>query len=214
MWSASTFTGSLPNACTASQWNSTFFSRQIAPIWRTGCNTPISLLAYITLTSTVSGPIASRNWSRSTRPSGLGRRIVTRQPASSSVPAVSSTALCSVATVTICARPDTGGSHHTLQRQIVRFRRAAREHDLARARPGQVRHPLARHLHCRFRFPSEAVRTACGIAEFRPEKRKHRFQNTRIHRRGGVIIQINGLSHTSLSHTSTMSVGCFRKSRV
>ena len=58
MWSASTFTGSLPNACTASQWKSTFFSRQIAPIWRTGCSTPISLLACITLTSTVSGPIA------------------------------------------------------------------------------------------------------------------------------------------------------------
>src|ERR1035437_5653322 len=93
MWPASTLTGNLPNAWTASQWNSTFFSRQIAPIWRTGWITPISLLAYITLTKTVSGPIASRSSSRSTSPSGRGRRVVTRQPASSSRLAVSSTAL-------------------------------------------------------------------------------------------------------------------------
>ena len=89
-----------------------------------------------------------------------------------------------------------GGVHHALQRQVVGLRCAAGEHDLARRGPGQFRNPLARHFHGRFRFPSEAVRTACRIAEFRPEVRKHRFQHTRIHRRGGVIIQIDGFRHS------------------
>jgi hypothetical protein len=38
----------LPSACTASQWNTTPRSRAINPISRTGCSTPISLLAAMT----------------------------------------------------------------------------------------------------------------------------------------------------------------------
>ena len=76
--SASTFTGTLPIACTASLWNNTPFSRQIFPISATGCTTPISLLAYMMLTRMVLSVMDSRSMSRSIRPSAITGRYVTR----------------------------------------------------------------------------------------------------------------------------------------
>src|SRR5271157_494529 len=100
MWSASTSMGILPNACAASQWKKTPRWRQMAPISRTACTTPISLLAYITLTSTVSGRMASPTPAGSSRPSLSGARTVAWQPCFSRWRMVSSTAGCSVAMVT------------------------------------------------------------------------------------------------------------------
>ena len=70
----------------------------------TGCNTPISLLASITLTSTVSSVSARSIDSGLTRPSLSGSTSVTRAPPSASRRQGSSTARCSVAAVTTCGR--------------------------------------------------------------------------------------------------------------
>ena len=67
-----------------------------------GCSTPISLLASITLTSTVSSVSARSIDSGLTRPSPSGATSVTWAPASASRRHGSSTARCSVATVTMC----------------------------------------------------------------------------------------------------------------
>ena len=91
--------GTLPSACAASVCSSTSRSRVIAPIASSGCSTPISLLAAMTLTRIVPGVIASRSASRSTSPSASTPRTVTRRPSRSSRRQVSSTARCSVATV-------------------------------------------------------------------------------------------------------------------
>ena len=101
MLSSSTWIGTLPTACVASVWNSTPRSRAILPISRMGWMTPISLLAYITLTRTVFSVMAARRASRSIRPSVPVARSVTSQPCLFSFLQVSRTALCSVATETM-----------------------------------------------------------------------------------------------------------------
>ena len=60
--------GSLPAACTASQWNTMFFARHSSPISAIGWITPISLLTIMIDTRMVSGRIAASSLFRSTRP--------------------------------------------------------------------------------------------------------------------------------------------------
>jgi hypothetical protein len=73
-----------------------------APIAATGWIVPISLLACISDTSAVSGRIAARSASRSTRPRPSTPSTVTSQPSCSRYFIGSSTALCSVAQVIRC----------------------------------------------------------------------------------------------------------------
>ena len=67
----------------------------------TGCTTPISLLTSIAATSSVPGTIAARAMSRSTIPSCPTGSTVTARPRAASAATVSSTAACSVASVTM-----------------------------------------------------------------------------------------------------------------
>ena len=81
---------------------------------------------------------------------------------------------------------------HALQRQVVRFRRAAGENDFFRSRADQARHLLARLLRRFFRFPAEAVIAAGRVAEDVRQVRPHRLKHARIDRRGGVIVHVDG----------------------
>ena len=131
--------------------------------------TPISLLAYITLTSTVSARIASRNSSRSSKPSAA--RTQDGDAASGRLQRarrVQHRFVLGGHSHNVRMR-GAGRGHHALQRQIVRLRRAAREHDFARARAGQFRDLPARHLHRGFGFPSEAVGSAGCVSELGSE---------------------------------------------
>ena len=65
---ASTSMSTLPNVCTASTWNGTPASRAIAPMARTGCTVPTSLLACMIEIAIVSGRSARRTASGSTIP--------------------------------------------------------------------------------------------------------------------------------------------------
>ena len=75
-----------------------------------------------------------------------------------------------------------------LQRQVVRFRGAAGEHDLFRARSNQVRQLLARLLHGFFRRPTETVIAAGRVAEILREVRQHGFEHPWIDARCRVIV--------------------------
>src|SRR4029434_9766133 len=59
-------------------------------------------------------------------------------------------------------------------RQIVRFRGAAREYHFLGARANQIRHLLASVLHRFLGFPTERVIAARSVAELLREVRKHR----------------------------------------
>ena len=67
---AATSMGTLPTAWTASVWNQTPRSRQIAPISGIGWMVPISLLAYMIETMAVSGRMASATCWGEISPSG------------------------------------------------------------------------------------------------------------------------------------------------
>ena len=91
---------------------------------------------------------------------------------------------------------------HALDRQVVRFGGAAGEHDLFRVGADQVGDLLAGVVDGLFRLPSERVVAAGRIAEFFREVGQHRLQDARIHRRGGVVIKINGGFHVILNSVS------------
>ena len=99
MFIASTSSGILPKAWTASVWNRTLCARQIRPIAATSWITPVSLLAVMIETRMVSGRIAASSSARSTSPSVPTGSQVTSQPLRSRCLQVSMTALCSVTTV-------------------------------------------------------------------------------------------------------------------
>ncbi len=80
----------------------------------------------------------------------------------------------------------------TLERQIIRFRRATRENNFLRGRADQARHLLARLLRRFFRLPAEAVIAARRVAEDVRQVRPHRLEHARVDRRGGVIVHVNG----------------------
>ncbi len=94
--SASTSKGIRPTDWAASQWKRTPAARVMRASSSMGWTTPVSLLACITETSTVSGRSAARSRSGSSRPSRSTSRSVTSKPSRSSARSESSTALCSV----------------------------------------------------------------------------------------------------------------------
>ncbi len=69
MWKASRSMGTFPKVCTASTWNGMPCSWAIAPISRAGWMVPISELACMIEIRMVSGRMARRTASGSTRPS-------------------------------------------------------------------------------------------------------------------------------------------------
>ena len=89
---------------------------------------------------------------------------------------------------------------HALQRQVVGFGSAAGEDDLPRRGAGQFRDPLAGQIDCLLGFPAKAVTAAGGVAELRSKVGQHRFEHPRVHRRGGVMVEVDGLAHGALSH--------------
>ena len=89
-------------AWTASTWNATRRARQTELISEIGCIVPTSLLAAITLTSTVRSVMADSTASGSTKPCSSTARYVTSKPWRSSRAHSWRTALCSMALVMMC----------------------------------------------------------------------------------------------------------------
>ena len=92
--------GTKPAACAASVCIGTPRERATRARSAIGCTTPISLLASITDTSTVSGASTASSEAGVTRPSARTGRYDTRSPCRSSLAQGSRTARCSVSTVT------------------------------------------------------------------------------------------------------------------
>ena len=181
MLSSFTLTGTLPTAWAASVWNSTPRSRgRCAPISRTGCNTPISLLAYMTLTRMVLSVMAARSASRSSRPSRCTGRKVTLEAVLSRRLQVSSTALCSVAAVMMWL--PLLGVHlgHALDGQVVGLRGAAGEDDFLGGRADQLGDLLAAPSPPPAPRPSR--RRGCGWRRCRtsPEIGQHGVEHARV----------------------------------
>ena len=80
---------------------------------------------------------------------------------------------------------------HLMQRDVVRLRRAGGEDDLVRLRVEKSRDGDARIFDGARCFPSMRVRERRGIAEVFGEVRQHRFDDPRIARRGGVMIEVD-----------------------
>jgi len=102
MWQSSTMSGTRPAAPTASTWNGTPRARARRPISRTGWTVPISPLAAMIETSTVSSRMARATASGSTRPSASTLTYVIVQPRFSRSRHESISEMCSIAEVTTC----------------------------------------------------------------------------------------------------------------
>ena len=92
----------MPAVCTTSLWKSTPASRVILPISAMGWMVPTSLLPCMIDTRTVSGRMALRTSSGSTRPPPSTGTLVNSQPRFSRYSMVSRTAWCSTAEVMRC----------------------------------------------------------------------------------------------------------------
>ena len=91
-----------------------------------------------------------------------------------------------------------------LDRQVVRFGRAAREDDFLRAGANQIGHLLAGSLHRLLGFPAERVVAAGGVAEVLCEVRRHRLEHPWVDGRRGVVVHVNRKLHL---HSSGRSKG-------
>ncbi len=80
---------------------------------------------------------------------------------------------------------------HAFDGEVVAFGGARGEDDLFRSRADQLCDTLARQLNRFFGRPSKRVIAAGGVAELLHEVGQHFFKNTRIHRRGRVVIHVN-----------------------
>ncbi len=79
--------------------------------------------------------------------------------------------------------------------KVVGLGGAAGENNFLGLGADQRRDLIARAIDGLFRFPSEAVVAAGGIAELLGEIRQHRIEHARIDARGRVIVHVNGLFH-------------------
>ena len=128
-------TGTLPTACTASQWNSTPRSRAHQADLATGCSTPISLLAAIT--EIENRLVGDRRAQCLPGHQAVGTHAeVGHGEAVSSAGClqVSRTALCSVASVMMWSPFGLQGAGDALDGEVVGLGGAAGEDDLFRAR--------------------------------------------------------------------------------
>ena len=78
-----------------------------------------------------------------------------------------------------------------LDRQVVRFGRAAREDDFLRVGADQIGDLLAGFFDRFLRLPPERMVAAGGIAEVLGEVGHHRLEHARIDRRGRVIVHVD-----------------------
>ena len=143
-----------------------------------GSIVPSSLFASMMVISTVSGRIARRTSSGFTTPSRSTGRIVTATPRFSSALQGSKTALCSIAGGDDVLGAARGRCHNAENGMIVRFRAAAGERDLRRARPQHGRHRNARLFDRAAGILPKRVDRA-RVAVFLAEIRQHGSQNFR-----------------------------------
>ena len=161
------------------------------PIAASGCSTPISLLAAMTLTRIVFGSRAASSAARSIRPSAPTGSTVTRQPRASRCRQVSSTARCSVATVTMWSPRSLGALGDALDRQVVRFGGAAGEDDVLVRRADHRGDLAPRRVDGVAGPPAGGVIEAGRVADLVAQQRQHRVEHARIDRRGGVGVQVD-----------------------
>src|SRR6266849_7832482 len=79
----------------------------------------------------------------------------------------------------------------TLDHQVVGFGRATGKDDFLGRCADQRSDLRTRILYRLFAGPAEGVIAACGVAELLREIGQHRVDNTRIHRSGRMIVQVN-----------------------
>ena len=91
------------------------------------------------------------------------------------------------------------GVRRALDRQVVRFGGAAREHDLAGRRADERRDLGAGTNDRLVRMPAVRVLAARRIAEVFGEVRQHRLEHARVDRCRGVIIEVDGLRHCGMT---------------
>ena len=170
-----------------------------------GKTTPVSLLACMMLTSSVSGRRARTNWPISRLPSRSTSSQVTRQPSRSRSLQTSSTAGCSTEVVMMCRRLRIGLGHAE-DRRVVALRSAAGEED----RPG-VGKPevpgdrLPRPVEGLVDPPGRLVHRA-GVEVALGEEGAHRLDDFRGDGGGGVVVGVND-SHRQSSVNVQMDVG-------
>ena len=85
-----------------------------------------------------------------------------------------------------------------LDRQVVRFRRTAREDDFLRVRANQIRDLLTRDLDGFFGLPSERMVAARRVPELLGEVRHHRLEHPWIDGRRRVIVHVDRKLHRFL----------------
>ncbi|MEA3246994.1 MAG: hypothetical protein U9Q74_12635 [Gemmatimonadota bacterium] len=95
----------MPNACTASVWNTMPCALQWAASSGTGCTVPISLFTHITEASATSSPSAARASSSFTAPDRSTGSIRSAAPSAAALCTLESTALCSMGVVATAVRP-------------------------------------------------------------------------------------------------------------
>ena len=192
---ASTDTGTLPRAWTASVWNSAPAARQRSPIAATGCTVPTSLFTHMTETS--AGCVArTRVQGRPgrRRPARPRAGSTQRRPGAPTAWAAARTALCSVAHGThACGRP--GGARRrvaTEDGEVVGLGAARGEDHLARSRADRGGDLAARLLEAGAGRPPEPVcarRVAEGV---RPEERQHGLAHLGADGRRRGVVEIDG----------------------
>ena len=207
--SSSTSTGMRPIAWVASVWRKAPARRQTSAISRTGCTTPISLLASITETARVSSSTLSASCLQCPqgRPSRLGRWRLGR-PSLLRPRSVSSTAGCSVATETSFSRP---GS--------FRFRqpRSAKLQDSVAPDTNTISSSSAFSAKCCLGrsgcdgvpcVPAETVGDAVWVPERRAPPRSHRLSDLRRQRCGGLVVEVDRAgAHPWCSSPCTRTAG-------
>ena len=187
----------LPNACTASVWKSApcaFARRGELGDRLDRCRSRCS-------------PTSRRRWRRRRRAASSNDassttplRVIVDDPLVARLPraawcTAASTALCSIGVVTIALRPSPR-----------RARQAPRMARLSPSVPPEVKQISSavapRQRATRSRASSSAVRASRPqrwvlrrIPEARPEERLHRFEDFGAHRRGGRVVEIDGLRH-------------------
>ena len=189
--SRSTSSGMRPKACAASVWNRMPRARVRRPIAASGCSTPISLLAAITLTRIVFGPRAASSAARSIRPSAPTGSTVTRQPRASRWRHVSSTARCSVATVTMWSpRSLALAATPLMARLSASVAPLVKTMSLCDA-PIDGGDLAARRVDGVAGAAAGGVIEAGRVADLVAQQRQHRVEHARIDRRGGVGVQVD-----------------------
>ena len=184
-------TGTLPNACTPSEWSGTPAATQRAAISAIGCSEPTSLLTHITDTTAGLRASAASSASRRSAPLASTGRMISSPPSVATVCAAARIALCSMAeTATRRGRP----------------RAAAANADPMMARlsasvPPEVNttcvgsHPTASAMSRRAcSRPARAARPKRweldGLPKISPRYGTHGLANFGADRRGGGVIEV------------------------